>query len=66
MALFLPTATFRGIKDITIEILNKLSAKAVFLDVDNTLAYHGSPEPLEGAVEWAKMILNAGIEIVII
>lgn len=66
MSLFLPTATFTRINNITVDTLNRLGAKAVFLDVDNTLAYHGSPEPLEGTLEWAQEVTKSCIEIVII
>lgn len=66
MSLFLPTATFTRINNVTVDTLNRLKAKAVFLDVDNTLAYHGSPEPLEGTLEWAQEVIKSGIEIVII
>ncbi len=66
MSLVLPTAAFNKITDIGIEVLKKLNAKAVFLDIDNTLAHHGNPEPFDGALDWTKKVIETGIEIVII
>ena len=49
MALFQPTALFRGAEYITPEYLRGHGIRALILDVDNTLTGHGSqqlPPPL--------------------
>ncbi|WP_101697093.1 YqeG family HAD IIIA-type phosphatase [Clostridium minihomine] len=65
MPLFLPTAAVEKVTDITPELLKTIGARAIILDVDNTLATHGSPVPLEGTVEWVHAMRKAGIEVVI-
>jgi HAD superfamily phosphatase (TIGR01668 family) len=66
MPFLLPTIAVNGIKDITLEILDKLKVKAIFLDVDNTLAIHDSQVPFEGAVEWTKKIRMHGYKVLIV
>lgn len=65
MALFLPTAAVEKVTDITPKLLRRLKARAMILDVDNTLALHGSPEPFAGTVEWARDMEKAGIKVMI-
>lgn len=65
MSLFMPTVAVNGVTDITPELLRALKAEAVLLDVDNTLALHGSQQPFEGTVEWTWKIRKAGFKIVI-
>lgn len=65
MSLLLPTAAVEKVTDITPEMITRLGAKAIILDVDNTLATHGSPIPLEGTIEWAHAMRRAGVPIVI-
>ena len=66
MSLVLPTVALKVVTDITIEMLKSLRVKAILLDVDNTLALHGSQKPFEGAVEWTKMVRKHGYQIIII
>ena len=47
MALFLPTVAVDKVTDITPELIRAMHARALILDVDNTLAIHGSPTPFE-------------------
>lgn len=65
MSWFMPTVAVNGVTDITPELLGALNVKAVLLDVDNTLALHGSQEPFAGTVEWAWKIRRAGYRMVI-
>ncbi len=65
MALFLPTYSCKKLTDVTLNMLRSMKAEAVFLDVDNTLAFHGSQEPFEGVVEWTQMVRQDGISIII-
>ena len=65
MALFLPTAAVERVTDITPELVRSLQADALLLDVDNTLAMHGSQTPFPGTVEWAGRMRKSGISIMI-
>lgn len=65
MALFLPTVAVNSVTDITPELIFGMGACAIVLDVDNTLATHGSPDPFEGSIEWAHAMRKAGIKVVI-
>ncbi len=66
MALLLPTVALDSVKDITPELIRKMKASAIILDVDNTLAIHGSQTPFEGSVEWASHMRNQNIKIIIV
>ena len=52
MSLFFPTLYRRRITDVTAEDLHRLGAKAVLLDVDNTLTTHDAPELDEAVLAW--------------
>ncbi|NLG93408.1 MAG: YqeG family HAD IIIA-type phosphatase [Clostridiales bacterium] len=65
MALFLPTAAVDKVLDITPELIRAMKARAIILDVDNTLAVHGSQEPFEGTIEWTRTMRENGIDIII-
>jgi len=66
MPIFMPTAAFRRVTDITPGDLRALGAEAVLLDVDNTLTVHNAPAPLEGAVEWTHALRDAGLKVIIV
>lgn len=66
MSLLLPAYRFERITDITAEDFRKMGVKAAALDVDNTLAPHNLPEPLEGVREWLKEMQAAGIRMLIV
>lgn len=65
MSWLMPTYAVKHVTDISIELLRSMGAKMLFLDVDNTLALHGSQQPFEGAVEWTHQVRAQGIQIVI-
>ncbi len=65
MALFLPTAAVDKVTDITPELIRAMKANSVILDVDNTLAIHGSQDPFEGTVEWTQYMRSHNINIII-
>lgn len=65
MALFLPTVAVDKVTDITPKLIRSMKARALILDVDNTLAIHGSPVPFEGTVEWTRHMRENGISIII-
>lgn len=66
MGLFEPTALRPRIGDVTAGLLRELGARAVLLDVDNTIATYTSHEPAAGAVEWARGLTEAGFRVVIV
>lgn len=66
MALLLPDYRFNRITDITAEDFAAMGIKAVALDVDNTLAPHNNPEPLEGVREWLAGMQALGIKTLIV
>lgn len=54
MPILMPTISLKRVTDISIDLLRSLDARAIFLDVDNTLALHGSQEPFPG--QWSGRI----------
>ena len=66
MPLLMPTISIDSVTDIDIKMLKSMNIKSILLDVDNTLASHGSQEPYEGVIEWSYKIREQNIKIVII
>ncbi len=66
MPLFLPDLIKKTITEITIEELAAKGIKGLLLDVDNTLAIHGSQDPLEGVIDWIAGMHAAGMKIMIL
>lgn len=64
--IFIPKYRFRCITDITPEDLYKMGAKAVGLDIDNTIAPDGKFKYVDGIREWVKEIEGAGFPITLI
>ena len=62
----MPRYRFKSVLDITIEDLHKMGAKAVALDIDNTICNDGSTNCVEGLEAWLDAIKNEGIKIMII
>jgi HAD superfamily phosphatase (TIGR01668 family) len=65
LALFLPTFAVEKVTDITPELVRSMKVKAIILDVDNTLALDGAPEPFTGTVEWAREMVSHGFKLII-
>lgn len=66
MPLLLPTASVSKVVDISPELIHAMKANSILLDVDNTLALHGSQTPFPGTVEWAKRMRKAGIRLILV
>lgn len=66
MALFKPTGTLHRVTDITPELLEALSVRAIVLDVDNTMSEHGSQTPHTGVLEWTRRMTAAGIRLIVV
>ena len=66
MAVFRPTGTQHRVTDITPELLGTMHIRALVLDVDNTMATHGSQTPYEGVLEWTQRMTAAGLRLVVV
>lgn len=66
MGIFQPTAVCQRVTDLSPAFLKSLGAKALLLDVDNTLATYTSHTPAPGAVEWVESMGQAGFRMMII
>lgn len=66
MALLLPDYRFQKITEITAKDFAEMGIKAAALDVDNTLAPHNQPEPLEGVRQWLEEMQARGYRMVIV
>lgn len=66
MALFYPTVYRRRITDVTAEDLHRLGARAVLLDVDNTLTTHDAPDLDIAVRQWLTDMQNEGFLLIIV
>lgn len=66
MTLFLPTVTLNHVTELKPSLLKSLKVKAVLLDVDNTLAFHGSQQPFLGTIEWSRTLQDEGFRLIIL
>lgn len=55
-----------SILELTPAKLKKWEIKGIILDIDNTMAPHNDPEPLQGIDEWITQIKNSGIKLIIV
>ena len=65
-SLLMPKYRFKSVLDVTPEDLRKMGAKAVGLDIDNTLAPDGTMKFITGAEAWIRTIQAAGFPIILI
>ena len=63
MALFQPTALFRGAEYITPEYLREHGIRALILDVDNTLTGHGSQQLPPPIAAWLQTMKESGVKL---
>lgn len=63
MALFQPTALFRGAEYITPEYLRGHGICALILDVDNTLTGHGSQQLPPAIDAWLQTMKASGVRL---
>lgn len=66
MALFYPTLYRRCITDVTAEDLHRQGAKAVLLDVDNTLTTHDAPHLDDAVRDWLTRMQEEGFKLIIV
>lgn len=62
----MPRYRFKSVLDITVSDLHKMGAKAIALDIDNTICNDGKDNCIEGLEEWLKNVQDAGFKVMII
>lgn len=62
----LPDLLLQDVTCITPELLRERNIKALLLDVDNTLAHHNHPDPLEGVRPWLRLMQDEGFRLLIL
>lgn len=62
-ALYLPRLCFHSVLDVTPEDIKALGAKAVALDIDNTICPDGKFICIRGVKKWLKTFADAGIPV---
>lgn len=61
-----PKYRYKSVLDISVDDLRKMGAKAVALDIDNTICNDGKTNYIDGLEDWLKTIQDGGIKIMII
>ncbi len=64
--MFYPTLYRRRITDITVGDLNALGAKALLLDIDNTLTTHDNPDLTPEVTAWLMAMRAAGYSMMLV
>ena len=62
----IPDFIFKHVTEINMDFLKSKNIKGLIIDIDNTLAIHGMPEPDTGVVEWIEKLRQSGIKIVFV
>ena len=62
----MPEYRFKSVLNISVEDLHKMGAKAIALDIDNTICNDGKENCIDGLEDWLCMVQNAGFKIMII
>ena len=62
----MPKYRYKSVLDISVEDLHKMGAKAVALDIDNTICNDGRTNCIDGLPNWLKKIQDSGIKVMII
>lgn len=62
----MPKYRFHSVLDVTPEDIHKMGARAIGLDIDNTIAPDGTFKFLKGVEHWLDTMRKAGIPVIII
>ena len=62
----MPKYRYKSVLDITVEDLQKMGAKAVALDIDNTICNDGKQNCISGLEEWLENVQKSGISVMIL
>lgn len=66
MSLWYPTIYRRRIEEVTPDTLRGIGARAVLLDIDNTLTVHDAPEVSDEVVAWLDNMRVAGFSLMLV
>lgn len=66
MALFKPKMRIGKMIHITPEMMNSVGAKALLLDIDNTMTTHDNPVPAAGVREWIGRMKEHGFMLMVV
>ncbi len=62
----MPKYRYKSVLDISVEDLHKMGAKAVALDIDNTICNDGKTNCIDGLDLWLDNLQKSGIKVMII
>ena len=62
----MPKYRYKSVLDISVEDLHKMGAKAVALDIDNTICNDGKENCIDGLEDWIANVQNASIRVMIL
>ncbi len=62
----MPKYRYKSVLDISVDDLQKMGAKAVALDIDNTICNDGRTNCIDGLEAWLKVIQDNDIKVMII
>ncbi len=62
----LPRFRYKSVLDISVEDLHKMGAKAVALDIDNTICNDGKENCIDGLEDWLDSVTKSGIKAIIL
>lgn len=62
----MPKYRFKSVLDISVEDLHKMGARAVALDIDNTICNDGKENYIDGLEDWLDEVQKSGIKVMII
>lgn len=60
--IFKPTFHLKNVLSVDEDFLKENGIDALILDMDNTLALHGNPAPVDGIPEWLNKMKTLGIK----
>ena len=66
MPIFTPRLYIDKMIDIDVPLLQSIGAKALLLDIDNTMTTHDNPVPATGVCEWINAMKQHGFAMMIV
>jgi len=61
-----PRYAFRGLTDVSPELLGRLGVRFLMLDLDNTVAAYSEGSPSDGVARWVARAKGCGISLLIV
>lgn len=66
MAIFKPSYFINSVLEISPAMLKNNNIKSIFIDIDDTLTAHGSPNIEKKITDWMNLITSNGIKIILV